>query len=136
MTERARAALTRVGLVILLLVAIDGAITWYATDQAASVVQEIESRDGEVVTDDSSLGMMHRTEIDVRVGDDGDRIARARVLWIVGVVIAGGALVASGAAERELARSVVMAGALTLAIALAPRAIYSAELPALQAALG
>lgn len=136
MTERARVALTRIGLVVLLLVAIDGAITWYATDQAAGVVEEIETRDGEVVTDDSTLGMMHRTEIDIRIGDDGDRLARARFVWILGTLVAIGALLASGAAERDLARSVVMGGALTLAISLAPRAIYSDELPAIESVLG
>lgn len=129
-------ALIRAGMLILLVLSIDGAITWYATDQAAATVEEIQLRDGLVATDDTTLGMMHRTELELAVGDDDGRLARARYLWLVGAAAGLAAVVLSGSVHSELARTVVLSGAITVAIAVAPRLAYADELGSINAVFG
>ncbi len=131
MSERARAALSRVGLAVVLIVAADAGYTWFVTNETALVVDEIVARDGEVVTDDAtSIGMMHRTEL----AADGstDRIARARYLWVVAVAIGLSAVVASSSAAADIRRAIALAGAITLAVGLAPRVIYSDQIGVLE----
>lgn len=135
-SNQARTALTRVGLLLLLIVAVDGALTWYVTDQAAAVVADIQLRDGAVVVDESELGATHRSEIERASGADGGRIHQGGLKWIPAVVLAlvGGLM--SSRADPALRRSVVMAVALTLAIWVTPRVVYSRELPALEVVFG
>lgn len=136
LTDTARTALTRVALLVLLVAAVDGALTWYVTDEAASVVDDIEARDGVVIVDDSEEGAMHRTEIDRAVGDNDSRIRLGAVKWIPAVAFALVAGLLSSRADPVLRRSVVMGVALTLAIWVAPRVLYSRELPVLHAVFG
>lgn len=129
-------ALTRAGMLILLVLSVDGAITWYATDQAAATVEEIQLRDGLVATDDTTLGMMHRTELELAVGDDDGRLGRARYVWLIGAAAGLAAVVLSASVQPDLARTVVLSGAITIAIAVAPRLAYSDELGSINAIFG
>lgn len=121
---------------ILLVLSIDGAITWYATDQTAASVEEIELRDGLVATDDTTLGMMHRTELDLAAGDHAGRLGRARYLWFVGAAAGLAAVVLSGSVPTDLTGTVVLSGAITVAIAVAPRLVYADEIGSINAVFG
>jgi len=136
LTPAARTAVTRIGLLLMLLICIDGALTWRATDEAAAVVAAIVERDGFVTTDEFDGGDLHRTEIERAVGQRGDRLRRAELTWIPAVAIALLAGLVSTRADPALRRTVVMAVALTLAIWLAPRVVYSRELPVLDSVFG
>jgi hypothetical protein len=133
MSERARAALSRVGLAVVLIVAADAGYTWFVTNETALVVDEIVARDGEVVTDDAtSIGMMHRTELELAADGSTDRIARARYLWVMAVAIGLSAVVESSSAAADIRRAIALAGAITLAVGLAPRVIYSDQIGVLE----
>lgn len=117
----------------MLIVAADAGYTWFVTNETALVVDEIVARDGEVVTDDAtSIGMMHRTDIELAADGSTDRIARARYLWVVAVAIGLSAVVASSSAAADMRRAIALAGAITLAVGLAPRVIYSDQIGVLE----
>ncbi|MFT5202512.1 MAG: hypothetical protein ACI9C1_001902 [Candidatus Aldehydirespiratoraceae bacterium] len=127
-----RASVTRIGMLLLTLVALDGAYTWYVTDNAAATVVEIEARDGFVDVGPSDGGSIHQTEIENASRNDGDRIRQARLKWLpaVAVSLLGGLL--SSRAEPGLQRSLVMLVAITLAVWAAPRIIYGDEIRVLE----
>ena len=136
LSPAARIVVTRLGLLLLLLISIDGAFTWYVTDEAAGVVATIEERDGVVATDESELGTAHRFEIERASAENRNRIRQGDLKWIPAALVALLAGLLSPRADPPQRRSVVMMTALTLAIWVTPRVLYSRELPVLDAIFG
>jgi hypothetical protein len=132
----ARVVVTRLVLLGLTMISIDGALTWYVTDDAANTVAAIELRDGVVATDDTDLGLVQAAEIERAVGDRSGRIRLGALKWIPATLLAALAGLFVSRADPDLRRSLVMAVALTLAIWLVPRVLYSHELSILEAVLG
>lgn len=132
----ARTIATRVLMGVLALLTLDGALTWFVTHEAADVIAEIEERDGVVSIDDSELGATQQAEIERTSGSNSGRIQQARIKWIPMALLALASLLFVSRADPALQNGLVMTVAVTLAVIVAPRVVYSSELRILDAVFG
>ena len=113
---RWRGAVSTLIMVILLVVAIDGVLTWLAAEDAKPAIDQIEDRDGPI--DDRGLILDADQRAEIASISDGDRLDRDlidRKLWLAVVaVVAAAALTISagpGSSRTVLATMVVVAAA-------------------------